>query len=267
VLRYGRNRIAHELLGSPSSLLDYGCGDATFAAAIAQSLGIRVHVCDIDSDAISHAGQVPALLPHLISDRDPRVPLTAGELDAVTCCDVLEHMDRDLRRRVLAEISRLLADDGELIVTTPHKGLLAFADPENFKFKAPRAHRLLFRLLRGREVYERRYDEAGYGNYSHGAERHQHFSLGELSTMLRDAGFEVEDVRYFGLIEPIAHIALWLSEGLARRTSLAKPLVRLCWRLYLWDVNIECGPLGAAIAVRARRAARTPEHLASASAA
>jgi len=252
--QHGRSRAALELLGKPSELLDYGCGSARFASTIAGELGIPVHVCDISPEAIDKAGSTPGLHAFLISEDAPRLPLLDGQLAAVSSCDVMEHMDETARRAALAEIRRVLADDGVLVLTTPHKGLFSFADPENFKFHAPRLHRLAFRALKGRELYARRYSDAHLGgNYSGDAERHQHFSKGDLDVMLKEAGFEIEEVRYYGLIDPFAHIALWLAEALRRRTALAQPLVRLCWAIYIRDSDFECGRAASSIAVRARK--------------
>lgn len=254
IAQHGRSRAALELLGKPSDLLDYGCGSARFASTIAQQLGIPVHVCDISQEAIDKAQSTPGLQASLISEDAPRLPLQSGQLAAVSSCDVMEHMDEAARRAALAEIYRVLADDGVLVVTTPHKGLFSFADPENFKFHAPRLHRLAFRALKGREPYARRYIDAHLGgNYSGDAQRHQHFSARDLDVMLKDAGFQIEAVRYFGLIGPFAHIALWLAEAVRRRTALAQPLVRLCWAIYIRDSDFECGRAASSIAVRARK--------------
>ncbi len=214
IAQHGRSRAALELLGKPSGLLDYGCGNARFASTIARQLGIPVYVCDISQEAIDRAQSTPGLHASLISEDAPRLPLQSGQLAAVSSCDVMEHMDEAARRAALAEIHRVLADDGVLVVTTPHKGLFSFADPENLKFHAPRLHRLAFRALKGREPYARRYIDAHLGgNYSGDAERHQHFSERDLDVMLKDAGFQIEEVRYYGLIGPFAHIALWLAEA------------------------------------------------------
>jgi SAM-dependent methyltransferase len=234
-------------------MLDYGCGNAEFAAAVAQRLGIVVEACDIDPQAVAEANVKPRVRAFPISARPPSLPLGDRQLASVTCCDVLEHMGEGIRGAALAEINRVLADDGVLILTTPHKGLFAFADPENFKFHAPRLHRLVYKACKSRELYERNYGGEQLGNYSGGGERHRHFSAGELRAILGAAGFEIERIRYFTLLYPFLRAALWSAEGLRRRTALAKPLLALCWRLYIWDSDLECGRAACSIAVRARK--------------
>jgi hypothetical protein len=54
---------------------------------------------------------MPGVHPFLISDHTPELPTEDGQLAAVTCCDVLEHMGEAHRRAALAEISRVLSDD------------------------------------------------------------------------------------------------------------------------------------------------------------
>jgi SAM-dependent methyltransferase len=246
------------LLESPESLLDYGCGNGELASAVAQSTGIVVDACDINPQAVEEAGRKPGVRAFLISGRPPSLPLESGRLAAVTCCDVVEHMSEDVRRAALAEINRVLGEDGVLILTTPHKGLFSFADPENFKFHAPRLHRIVYQAFKSRELYARDYGGDRLGNYSGGAERHRHFSAEDLRGILREAGFEIEATRYFTLLYPFARVALWIVEGLRRRTSLAKPLLALCWRLYIWDSDLESGRAACSIAVRARKTSDVP---------
>lgn len=260
--RHGRSRVAFELLEHPRSVLDYGCGNGQFASKVAQSLGISVNACDINPGLISRAEGQPGVRAHLLSAESPRLPIESGQLKAVTCCDVVEHMGEEVRRTALAEIHRVLADGGALIVTTPHTGLLSFADPENFKFHVPRLHRLVYGVLKGRERYERRYGGRRFGNYSgEGVQRHRHFSARELTDILSEAGFQVETIRYYTLIYPFARIALWTAQGIQHRLSpssrfadrVCGRLVRLCWRLYKWDADLECGRASGSIAVRARK--------------
>ncbi len=263
--RHGRNRVAFELLERPRSILDYGCGNGEFASNIAQSLGVPVDACDISAASIAKAEGEPGVRAHLISAETPRLPIESERIEAVTCCDVVEHMGEQVRRIALEEIHRVLADGGVLILTTPHKGLLSFADPENFKFRAPRLHRIMFRALKGGRRYENRYGGGRFGNYSgESAERHRHFSTHELTRILHEAGFQVEAVRYYTLIYPFARIALWTAQGvqyrLASRNALAERIcrrvVRRCWRVYVWDADLECGRASCSIAVRARKVAR-----------
>ncbi len=256
---HGRNRVTRDLLGGlrGGAVLDYGCGNARFAVAMASELGLDVYACDIDSKLIEELKQShgPEVEFFAIPDSEPRLPIADRALLAVTCCDVLEHMPPDLRVAALLEMRRVLADDGALIVTTPHKGLLSFADPENFKFHFPKLHRYLFTFFKGRQKYMERYGGGErYGNFSAGAERHVHFSTAELSQILETTGFRVERVRYFTLIYPFIRMVLWMTESLAKRVAALEPLSTLCWHVYRWDSDVEPGKLACSIAIRATRA-------------
>ena len=253
---HGRNRITHRLLAglNVKLLLDYGCGNAAFALAAAGELGLEVFACDVDADLIEQLStrDGTSVKFFAIKESEPTLPLADGQLSAVTCCDVIEHMPAPLRATALAEMRRVLADDGVLIVTTPHKGLFSALDPENAKFYFPRAHRYLYMLLKGRAKYERRYAGERFGNFSSGVERHVHFSASELSEIVTDAGFEVEEVRFYTLVYPLIRTLLWVAEGLSGRVWGAERLRTLCWSVYTWDADLEPGRLACSIALRAR---------------
>lgn len=255
VFARGRNRATHTLMAGLDvrEMLDYGCGQAKLAVAAAQELGLTVHACDVDAQLIEELNSNGSGVDFFaVAEDRPRLPLADGRISVITCCDVIEHMPPALRSTVLGEMRRVLADDGALIVTVPHKGLLSVADPENAKFYFPRSHRLIYKLLKGSEKYELRYGSGRFGNFSSGAERHLHFSRRELTRILTDAGFEVQEVRYYTLIYPLARMVLWLAEGLRGKVWGSERLLKLCWRLYDWDANVEPGRLACAIAVRAQ---------------
>jgi ubiquinone/menaquinone biosynthesis C-methylase UbiE len=260
--RRGRNGVTISLLGGAAAggigelgeVLDYGCGNAALALALAEEFGLTVHAGDVDSGLIArlrteHGETVDFFA---LGEDDPRLPLADASISAATCCDVLEHMPAPLRLAALREIRRVLRPDGVLVVTTPHKGLLAVADPENFKFRFPRLHRAAYSLVNGRERYERTYGGEHFGNFSAGHEFHVHFSAAELAELLARAGFAVDQVRYYRLFYPLVRAALWFSEALVGRLPGASRLRSACWRLYRWDAGLEPGRLANDIAIRAR---------------
>lgn len=255
--RRGRNGVTISLLDGNdlTEVLDYGCGNAALALALAGEFGLTVHACDVDADLIADLRRhhAPTVDFFALAEDDPRLPLGNASVSAVTCCDVLEHMPPELRRAALLEIHRVLRPDGVLVVTTPHKGLLEIADPENFKFRFSRLHRAVFSLVNGRRKYERIYGGADrFGNFSAGHSFHVHFSAPELIALLAEAGFEVDRVRYYRLLYPLIRAALWLSEGLVGRVPGSARARDLCWRAYRWDAGLEPGRLANDVAVRAR---------------
>jgi SAM-dependent methyltransferase len=253
---HGRNRVTYELLArsSVTLLLDYGCGHAQFAVAAARGLGWTVYACDTDPESVEQLRFDHGAIVNFftVSESEPRLPFEDRQLSAVICCDVLEHMTPPARLTALSEMRRVLADNGAIVVTTPHKGLLSALDPENAKYHFPRAHRLLYKLIKGRRKYDMRYGGERFGNFSTGTRRHVHFSTRELSEILAQAGFEVEEVRYFTLIYPIVRVALWVVESLAPHVRGLGRLNALLWKLYVWDTDLEPGRLAFCVGIRAR---------------
>jgi 2-polyprenyl-3-methyl-5-hydroxy-6-metoxy-1,4-benzoquinol methylase len=104
-------------------LLDYGCGDGTFVAMVhadfAESLGLDADAKQLDACA-ARLGHLPgvrfAVTPHPADGS----PLSAsGTWDVVTCMEVLEHCLEDERRRVIADLARLVAPSGLVVVSVP----------------------------------------------------------------------------------------------------------------------------------------------------
>ncbi|MBI5123533.1 class I SAM-dependent methyltransferase [Candidatus Roizmanbacteria bacterium] len=87
------------------------------------------------------------------------LPFKNKTFDVVTCWDVIEHIPIGYELATLIEIKRVLKDDGYLFLATVHK---------NFRS----------------DLLDPAYWLAG----------HRHYSEGQLTTMLKDAGFKPEKV-------------------------------------------------------------------------
>jgi SAM-dependent methyltransferase len=253
IASHGRYRFAYDFLPASGRILDYGSGSGGFIKAVASARDVEAHACDINPESVARLADT-GVTAHHISGRDPRLPFPDGYLSAVTMCDVLEHLPPGSRPDVLREVRRVLAPDGVLVITVPHAGAVAWADPENFKFRFPRLHRLIYRASQRPGQYEEFYGDS-FGNYTEGATEHHHFSLGELTGLLAASGFVVKEVRYFTLFEPFLHVLLWLRGGLRNRMGWRPGrLHRLLWRWYTWDSDFDAGRLSGSIAVCARQA-------------
>jgi SAM-dependent methyltransferase len=120
-----------------------------------RSLGVAVAVCDIE--------------------RGP-LPATDRSIDVVLCCELIEHLEGDVRH-MLAEARRVVRVDGLLLLTTPNHASLA--------------HR--WALARGRSVYPS-LDHPDYPFYAGAGVRNpmrhtREFTVGEIAALLAQAGF------------------------------------------------------------------------------
>ena len=105
-------------------LLDLGCGDGSFAASL---LGLAGEVvgADVSGVALERAGRrAPAAALVLLRDGE-HLPFAAGAFDVVWAGETLEHV-ADVTG-LLAEVRRVLAPGGTLLVTTPNLARLRVA--------------------------------------------------------------------------------------------------------------------------------------------
>jgi SAM-dependent methyltransferase len=177
-----------------------------------------------------------------------------GSVSLACLCDVLGHLGDGLETAGVEELARVLAPGGILILTVPHRGLLAWADPENFKFRWPTTHRRVFSWLHGEETYESRYGgiDGHFGNFSPGAGWHRHYSVRELDILLARHGLRLESARHHGLFSPIIFTGLSMTERVAGRMGrrlgwMTAPL----WFLRRADAKLRPGRLSYDVAVRA----------------
>ena len=138
-------------------VLDYGCGDGSFLSRIADGCITRTGV-DIDPVKVAQASCREGIRSLRIRPGQP-LPFNNEAFNTVIIQEVIEHVANE--HAVLEELSRVLAPNGRLLLTTPHRGLLTFLDPGNVKFVAPRFHRFVHvRILGHRDYYVSRFGAA-----------------------------------------------------------------------------------------------------------
>lgn len=137
-------------------LLDYGCGEGKFLKRIA-GRARELWGADVDPERLAEAAALPGVRTRRLVPGEA-LPFEDACFDCITMLEVIEHVADE--REVLQELTRVLAPGGRLLLTTPHKGLLTFLDPGNFKFVAPGLHRFIHvTLLRRSEYYERKFGD------------------------------------------------------------------------------------------------------------
>jgi SAM-dependent methyltransferase len=264
------NRPVHEIFDSGRSLhaaelaapnmdsgpiLDYGFGTGEFAAKLRALTAAPIHACDMSFDLMGAAARNSASINYFLVDdpERPHLPFPHGFFHTIFLLDVLEHVGEQALPRLLAELTRVLHPDGQVIITVPHKGLFAWADPENMKFRYPRLHRRTYVRLHDIERYERRYGgTGGFGNYSGGARWHRHFTEREIESLLRPYGLSVRAHCYFSLLAPLLITVIWFTERIALRTTgVGLGLARYLWNAYAADSRLQTGKWAYDICVRA----------------
>ena len=109
---------------APRSLLDYGCGDGTFLAMIAEGVeeGVEEGVgADIDRHQIEDCRSRFAAFPNLEFRMIEELtgPAFDGHYDVVVCMETLEHCPTDVASVVLKDLARLVSSEGKVIISVP----------------------------------------------------------------------------------------------------------------------------------------------------
>ncbi len=180
----GSGRIGFAIREVPrdaAAVLDIGCGQGWVLGelpATARRVGIDTDVALI---AIGCAERPDCDLRAI---NGTELPFADAEFDAVLLGDVIEHVGQANKQQVIDEALRVLKDDGRLILTAPHAGLLAFLDPLDYKRRFPEIYRL----------FERR---RGHGPSTPHDVGHQHVDLAEITDLIGGHA-ELTRVEYSG---------------------------------------------------------------------
>jgi SAM-dependent methyltransferase len=124
-----RFETARRLIGSGRirKLLDYGCGDGTFLASVAGQVEEGCGA-DIAADQIVDCAARLAELTNLrfrhVEELDG--PEHERAYDVVTCLETLEHCTDRVVERVLADLNRLCALGGRIVISVPIETGLPF---------------------------------------------------------------------------------------------------------------------------------------------
>jgi O-antigen biosynthesis protein len=110
-------------------VLDLGSGEGFGAAILAEAathvVGVEVDELTVEHSRLSYAG------PNLEFELGTAVDLSAfedGSFEAVVAFEIIEHVRE--QEQVLAEVARVLADDGILVISTPNRRMYEQARSE-----------------------------------------------------------------------------------------------------------------------------------------
>jgi ubiquinone/menaquinone biosynthesis C-methylase UbiE len=146
-----------------------------------------------------------------------RLPFRTAGFDSATLLDVLEHVGDE--RTTLSELARVLRPGALLVMSVPARYLLSFLDPDDVKFRFPRAHRAVM-ARRYRDGYDERFVSTAdglVGDLAATRDHHHNYEPAELAALVRTAGFDVVERSGSGFVgRPIDGLRL-LASGRARR--------------------------------------------------
>src|SRR5262245_9287589 len=138
--------VARRFLAPGGRALEVGCGYGRNLIALASLPGVRVVGCDVARGELRRAAERIAALPADVRERvslvhqdADRLPFPDSTFDFVVLWQVLEHVfGESARRRLIAEITRVLRSGGHVLVETPN----AWFPVDYHDNKVPFAHYL-----------------------------------------------------------------------------------------------------------------------------
>lgn len=217
---FNRYRYAWDLVPTDTDrLLDFGCYEGDFTNSLSSKVKELFGV-DVNNEALTKAKHKYPHINFILFSKET-LPFPKNYFDVVTLLDVLEHVPNE--EETIKEIHRVLRPNGMLVLSTPHKGLFAFLDAGNIKFRFPRLHRFFYLfILKKKDYYYKRFVDTSdglVGDISVSDKMwHKHYSLKELSKML-EPQFEIVFVRRFGLLVPVLSVLSYFYRLIFHKNS------------------------------------------------
>jgi SAM-dependent methyltransferase len=103
-------------------VLDVACGEG-YGSALVATVAREVTGVDIDGPTIAHAREAYASHRNLqfVEGSAAKLPMADASVDVVVSFETIEHLDTVDQPRMLAEFSRVLTDDGVLVLSAPNR--------------------------------------------------------------------------------------------------------------------------------------------------
>jgi len=213
-----REVLAHADLATGQRVLDLGCGWA-YGTLWARAQGCQVAGVDLGEDQLRWARGALERGEGLGLARAnaAALPFRAGVFDRAVSVEMMEHVFRPDRPRVLAEIARVLKSGGKLALSTPNH-----ASPIEAMKRAAVRWPALRRRLPSACFPEAADERAAYHPYRY----HHPLTLAELAAGLAAAGFRLEGAKRFLWVPKTLPAALLPAGRALEAAAEALPLVR-----------------------------------------
>ena len=177
-----------QLAGRSGRHLDIGVGDGEFVHVLHTQSDLQVVAVDAHRGYLQQLRTRPAA-PAVVQMRD-RIPLRTSSVASVSMLDSLEHVPDEAA--MLAEVARVIAPGGLLVLTVPARHVFTILDPDNVKFRAPKLHAAVHRARFGSTRYADRFLDSTdglRGDLAWTRTEHTNYRAGELLATLHAAGF------------------------------------------------------------------------------
>jgi len=159
-----------ERIGRAPRVLDVGCGEGHFAAALVRD-GAEVVAIDVAEEPLRRARAIHPTLKLRLVEPEASLPLEDSSFDAVWAGETIEHIADTTQW--LSEIRRVLRSGGLVLLSTPDHGPLS-----------------RLRIALGHRAFEARFDPR--------SDHLRFYTRRALAGLLVDFGFEEVEVRPAG---------------------------------------------------------------------
>lgn len=185
-------------------ILDYGSGNGEFLGLLTKTKrNILAFGYDVNKNAFLKSSRKYKDVKFKYGEINSKLPYKNSYFDTVLMFHVLEHVDSE--KRAIKEVHRVLKKGGVFILSSPYKGLFAWADAANLRYISPKLHKLFYRLFYGTNTYNKLFLSTPkrnlFGDSSVNRTWHTHYSIKDIKKLLKER-FSIIKLRRYSLFQP-----------------------------------------------------------------
>ncbi|OGM21221.1 hypothetical protein A2771_03630 [Candidatus Woesebacteria bacterium RIFCSPHIGHO2_01_FULL_38_26b] len=234
-------KIAYEQIPSGNlKILDVGCGSGRFIGHLKMKSN-KLYGYDVDLDKIKRAKKKYQYVRFSNIKLGISLPYNNNFFDVVTMFHVLEHVASE--KNLISEIARITKKGSIFILSSPYKGLFAWADVANLRYLFPTLHKFLYTLFFGKSSYKDLYEnvkEDLFGDCSPTLTSHKHYGEKEIRKLL-ERNFKIPKIYKFSLFNPFINIINVIDSFVRKRPLLQ--VSKYMAKIYSLDNKLMVGDL------------------------